>query len=60
MTGSADSAMSPGTVPPGDLGTPPARARADRLAALDDAAGGRLPLGPRCTRTPEDQPARTH
>ncbi|MGA5410914.1 sugar kinase [Streptomyces lavendulocolor] len=44
---------------PGDLGTPPARARADRLAALDDAAWGRLRLGPGWTRTGEDQEVRT-
>ncbi|MFI8190937.1 sugar kinase [Streptomyces sp. NPDC085946] len=31
---------------PGDLAAPPARAHADRLAALDDAAWGRLRLGP--------------
>ncbi|MGW7488617.1 sugar kinase [Streptomyces sp. NPDC054786] len=31
---------------PGDLATPPARAHADRLADLDDAAWGRLHLGP--------------
>ncbi|MEU1000715.1 sugar kinase [Streptomyces tibetensis] len=31
---------------PGDLATPPAREHADRLAALDDAAWGRLRLGP--------------
>ncbi|MFI7138205.1 sugar kinase [Streptomyces massasporeus] len=31
---------------PGDLATPPARQHADRLAALDDAAWGRLRLGP--------------
>ncbi|MGW2281724.1 sugar kinase [Streptomyces sp. NPDC001770] len=31
---------------PGDLAHPPARARADRLAALDDEAWGRLRLGP--------------
>ncbi|MGW0570926.1 sugar kinase [Streptomyces tauricus] len=31
---------------PGDLGTPPSRAHADRLAALDDHAWGRLRLGP--------------
>ncbi|WP_406454177.1 sugar kinase [Streptomyces sp. NBC_00876] len=31
---------------PGDLTDPPARERADRLAALDDAAWGRLRLGP--------------
>ncbi|WP_138896084.1 sugar kinase [Streptomyces chryseus] len=31
---------------PGDLGTPPSRAHADRLAALDPQAWGRLRLGP--------------
>ncbi|MGX1756568.1 sugar kinase [Streptomyces lydicus] len=31
---------------PGDLATPPGRAHADRLADLDDAAWGRLHLGP--------------
>ncbi|MFD7718942.1 sugar kinase [Streptomyces sp. NPDC059814] len=31
---------------PGDLTDPPARDRADRLVALDDAAWGRLRLGP--------------
>ncbi|MCD9873611.1 sugar kinase [Streptomyces sp. NR30] len=31
---------------PGDLAPPPARAHADRLAALDDDAWGRLRLGP--------------
>lgn len=31
---------------PGDLTAPPARAHADRLAALDDDAWGRLRLGP--------------
>ncbi|MGK5499851.1 sugar kinase [Streptomyces sp. URMC 125] len=31
---------------PGDLAEPPARSVADRLAALDDAAWGRLRLGP--------------
>ncbi|MGW0186931.1 sugar kinase [Streptomyces sp. NPDC003362] len=31
---------------PGDLATPPARAHADRLAALDDTEWGRLRLGP--------------
>lgn len=31
---------------PGDLGTPPARDHADRLAALDDATWGTLRLGP--------------
>ncbi|GGL76734.1 carbohydrate kinase [Streptomyces fumigatiscleroticus] len=36
---------------PGDLAPPPARDHADRLAALDDAAWGRLRLGPGWTRT---------
>jgi 2-dehydro-3-deoxygluconokinase len=31
---------------PGDLGTPPSRGHADRLAALDDGAWERLRLGP--------------
>ncbi|MEE1756274.1 sugar kinase [Streptomyces sp. SP18CS02] len=31
---------------PGDLGTPPVRAHADRLAGLDDPAWGKLHLGP--------------
>ncbi|QIK06842.1 sugar kinase [Streptomyces sp. ID38640] len=31
---------------PGDLATPPSRPHADRLAALDDTAWGRLHLGP--------------
>ncbi|MGI5480982.1 sugar kinase [Streptomyces lavendofoliae] len=44
---------------PGDLAVPPARAHADRLAALDDDAWGRLHLGPGWTRTGEDQEART-
>ncbi|WP_399888079.1 sugar kinase [Streptomyces sp. BBFR51] len=35
---------------PGDLATPPARDLADRLAALDDTAWGRLRLGPGWTR----------
>ncbi|CAM5290678.1 sugar kinase [Streptomyces fumanus] len=35
---------------PGDLAAPPARAHADELAALDDAAWGRLRLGPGWTR----------
>ncbi|MFI8087167.1 sugar kinase [Streptomyces sp. NPDC086080] len=38
---------------PGDLAAPPARDRADRLAALDDAAWGRLRLGPGWTRAEE-------
>lgn len=36
---------------PGDLAAPPARAHADRLAALDDAAWGKLRLGPGWTHT---------
>ncbi|MEU6809279.1 sugar kinase [Streptomyces sp. NPDC046831] len=39
---------------PGDLARPPARHHADRLAALDDEAWGRLRLGPGWTRTGED------
>jgi 2-dehydro-3-deoxygluconokinase len=35
---------------PGDLAAPPARDHADRLAALDDTAWGRLRLGPGWTR----------
>ncbi|MET8770662.1 sugar kinase [Streptomyces sp. NPDC004658] len=35
---------------PGDLAAPPARGHADRLAALDDDAWGRLRLGPGWTR----------
>ncbi|MFJ5776023.1 sugar kinase [Streptomyces sp. NPDC093094] len=37
----------------GDLAAPPARGHADRLAALDDAAWGRLRLGPGWTRAGE-------
>ncbi|OKK06941.1 carbohydrate kinase [Streptomyces sp. CB03234] len=44
---------------PGDLGTPPATAHADRLAGLDDDAWERLHLGPGWTRTGEDQEVRT-
>ncbi|MBQ0828451.1 sugar kinase [Streptomyces tagetis] len=40
---------------PGDLATPPARDHADRLAALDDTAWGRLRLGPGWTT--QDDPA---
>jgi 2-dehydro-3-deoxygluconokinase len=36
---------------PGDLAPPPSRDHADRLIALDDAAWGRLRLGPGWTRT---------
>ncbi|MCS0602418.1 sugar kinase [Streptomyces sp. LP11] len=42
---------------PGDLAVPPARDHADRLAALDDTAWGRLRLGPGWTqadRPPEE------
>ncbi|MEV7278325.1 sugar kinase [Streptomyces sp. NPDC093111] len=42
---------------PGDLAVPPRRARADRLAGLDDAAWGRLHLGPGWTG--DDQEVRT-
>lgn len=38
---------------PGDLGTPPSRAHADRLAALDAEAWGRLRLGPGWTGATE-------
>ncbi|WP_333740720.1 sugar kinase [Streptomyces sp. IBSBF 2806] len=37
---------------PGDLATPPSRDHADRLAALDDTAWGRLRLGPGWTQAP--------
>ncbi|MFD9393665.1 sugar kinase [Streptomyces sp. NPDC060000] len=39
---------------PGDLAMPPSRDHADRLAALDDTAWGRLRLGPGWTH-PEDR-----
>ncbi|MFF5155031.1 sugar kinase [Streptomyces sp. NPDC000348] len=39
---------------PGDLAPPPARAHADRLAALDDTAWGRLRLGPGWTQAGEE------
>ncbi|MEU6621833.1 PfkB family carbohydrate kinase [Streptomyces litmocidini] len=42
---------------PGDLARPPHRARADRLAALDEAAWGTLHLGPGWTG--DDQEVRT-
>ncbi|MER6095121.1 PfkB family carbohydrate kinase [Streptomyces sp. NPDC001728] len=42
---------------PGDLAPPPRRERADRLAALDDAAWGTLHLGPGWTG--DDQEVRT-
>ncbi|WP_328562425.1 sugar kinase [Streptomyces coelicoflavus] len=38
---------------PGDLAVPPARDHADRLAALDDTAWGRLRLGPGWTQDGE-------
>ncbi|MFB7595993.1 sugar kinase [Streptomyces sp. NPDC056160] len=38
---------------PGDLAVPAPRGHADRLAALDEAAWGRLRLGPGWTRTAE-------
>ncbi|WP_408649039.1 sugar kinase [Streptomyces poriticola] len=38
---------------PGDLAAPPARHHADRLAALDDTAWGRLRLGPGWTQAGE-------
>ncbi|GHH90065.1 sugar kinase [Streptomyces capillispiralis] len=38
---------------PGDLAAPPSRALADRLAALDDTAWGRLRLGPGWTQADE-------
>lgn len=38
---------------PGDLAVPPSRGHADRLAALDDAAWGRLRLGPGWTHAEE-------
>jgi 2-dehydro-3-deoxygluconokinase len=46
---------------PGDLATPPARDHADRLAALDDTAWGRLRLGPGWTQAEEgaDEEVRT-
>ncbi|MCH0563626.1 sugar kinase [Streptomyces sp. MUM 136J] len=40
---------------PGDLAAPPARDRADRLAALDDTAWGTLRLGPGWTHDPGPQ-----
>ncbi|MEV6792409.1 sugar kinase [Streptomyces sp. NPDC051320] len=39
----------------GDLAAPPARAHADRLAGLDDAAWGRLRVGPGWTGAPEQE-----
>lgn len=46
---------------PGDLAAPPGRARADRLAGLDDDAWGRLHLGPGWTSagTEADEEVRT-
>jgi 2-dehydro-3-deoxygluconokinase len=46
---------------PGDLATPPAREHADRLVALDDAAWGRLRLGPGWTERTQraDEEVRT-
>jgi 2-dehydro-3-deoxygluconokinase len=46
---------------PGDLATPPIPAHADRLAALDDEAWGRLRLGPGWTQAPgrADEEVRT-
>ncbi|MGW7518384.1 sugar kinase [Streptomyces sp. NPDC054796] len=41
---------------PGDLAAPPARAHADRLAALDDEAWGTLRLGPGWTGEPDREP----
>ncbi len=43
---------------PGDLAAPPSRSHADRLAALDDDAWGRLRLGPGWTGA-ADQEVRT-
>ncbi|MFI1398391.1 sugar kinase [Streptomyces sp. NPDC020681] len=40
---------------PGDLGTPPATAHADRLAGLDDAAWGRLRLAPGWTSAVDEE-----
>ncbi|MFE6165081.1 sugar kinase [Streptomyces sp. NPDC056486] len=39
---------------PGDLATPPSRGHADRLAALDASAWGRLHLGPGWTAADDD------
>ncbi|MFE4370121.1 sugar kinase [Streptomyces sp. NPDC056835] len=39
---------------PGDLGTPPSRAEADRLVDLDEAAWGTLRLGPGWTAATEE------
>ncbi len=40
---------------PADLGTPPSTAHADRLAELDDAAWGRLRLGPGWTSAVDEE-----
>ncbi|MGW6461432.1 PfkB family carbohydrate kinase, partial [Streptomyces sp. NPDC055078] len=40
---------------PGDLGTPPTTAHADRLAALDDAAWETLRLGPGWTSAADEE-----
>ncbi|MFF7334649.1 sugar kinase [Streptomyces sp. NPDC090306] len=40
---------------PGDLAAPPGRGHADRLAALDDDAWGKLRLGPGWTRADGDE-----
>lgn len=40
---------------PGDVGTPPGRDRADRLAALDDADWERLRLGPGWTSAADEE-----
>ncbi|MFD6324504.1 sugar kinase [Streptomyces sp. NPDC058442] len=45
---------------PGDLAPPPARAHADRLAALDDTAWGRLRLGPGWTQAEEPEEPEEH
>jgi 2-dehydro-3-deoxygluconokinase len=44
---------------PGDLAPPPARDHADRLAALDDEAWGRLRLGPGWTQAGAEKEAIT-
>ncbi|WP_328438806.1 sugar kinase [Streptomyces sp. NBC_00444] len=44
---------------PGDLAAPPARAHADRLAALDDEAWGTLRLGPGWTTQQAEEEVRT-
>ncbi|MDX3646397.1 hypothetical protein P1P70_44935, partial [Streptomyces sp. MB09-02B] len=45
---------------PGDLGTPPRRDHADRLAALDDDAWGRLRLAPGWTDVPDRAEEEVH